>query len=202
MRLSFAVPTVLFFLSQTMSATAQDAGFYARAFAGASGLQGDSVSVGGAGLPLSYDTGAIYGGAFGYDYGDRPFRAELEFAYRTGDATGAVAGDYASTTFMLNGLYEFGGGGAFQPYVGLGLGYVTEIDFDVTAGPIGEYSDRGLLAGQVILGADYALSDRLSLFGEARYFATESPNLLSAGGATLSADYDTIDLLAGVALRF
>jgi opacity protein-like surface antigen len=202
MRLSSAVPSVLLLLSQTLPAAAQDAGFYAKAFAGASALQGNSASVGGPALPLGYDTGAIYGGAVGYDYGSRPFRAELEFAYRTGDATGSLAGDFASTTFMLNGLYEFGGNGTFQPYVGAGLGYVTEIDFDVTAGPVGEYSDRGLLAGQVILGADYAVSDSLSLFGEARYFTTETPNLVSAGGGTLSADYDSFDLLAGVALRF
>jgi hypothetical protein len=51
-------------------------------------------------------------------------------------------------------------------------------------------------------GADYALSDSFSLFGEARYFATESPTLEGPGGATLSADCDSIDLLAGIAFRF
>lgn len=30
--------------------------------------------------PLGYDSGSIYGGAFGHDYGDRHFRTELEFA--------------------------------------------------------------------------------------------------------------------------
>jgi opacity protein-like surface antigen len=103
---------------------------------------------------------------------------------------------------MLNGYYLFSRG-TFTPYAGLGLGYVTEIDFDVTSGPaIGEYSNRGLFAWQAVLGADYAVSDQVSLFGELRYFATETPSLTNAGGATLKADYDTIDILAGVSFRF
>ena len=67
---------------------------------------------------------------------------------------------------------------------------------------IGEYSDRGLFAWQLIVGADYAISDSLSLFGEARYFAAETPTLDGPGGARLSAEYNTIDLLSGVAFRF
>lgn len=183
-------------------AAAQDAGYYAKAFGGLSALQGNSASFGSTAQPLSYDSGTTLGGAIGYDYGDRPFRAELEFAYRSGEATG-VTGDYASTTFALNGYYVFAGNGRLKPYVGLGLGYVTEIDFDVTSGAnAGEYSDRGLLAGQAMLGADYALSDSLSLFGELRYFTTETPNLSGIGGATLRADYNTLDLIAGLSFKF
>jgi outer membrane protein W len=193
--------TILLALTASPAA-AEGPGYYARLFGGASSLQGSSADLGGTSQPLSYDSGAIYGGAFGYDYGDRPFRAELEFAYRSGDATGAIAGDFASTTVMLNGYYLFSRG-TFTPYAGLGLGYVTEIDFDVTSGPgSGEYSDRGLFAWQAVLGGDYAISDHVSLFGELRYFATETPSLTNAGGATLKADYDTIDILAGVSFRF
>ena len=183
-------------------AVAQDTAYYTKLFGGFSSLQGDSAELGTAPQSLSYDGGVIYGGAFGYDYGDRPFRAELEFAYRSDEATGGIGGDYASTTLMLNGYYLFSLG-SFTPYTGIGLGYVTEIDFDVTGGPdIGEYSDRGLFAWQAILGADYAISEQVSLFGEARYFATETPTLEGPGGATLSADYDAIDILAGVTFRF
>lgn len=183
-------------------AAAQDTAYYAKLFGGFSSLQGSSADLGGSSQLLSYDGGSIYGGAFGYDYGDRPFRAELEFSYRTDEAKGAVGGDYASTTFIVNGYYLFSRG-TLTPYAGLGLGYVTEVDFDVTSGPgTGEYSDRGLFAWQLIFGADYAISDSLSLFGEARYFAAETATLDGPGGVTLSADYDTIDLLAGVSFRF
>jgi opacity protein-like surface antigen len=185
-------------------AAAQDAGYYAKVFGGLSALQGDAATLDGTTGPVNYDTGALFGGAIGYDYGDRPFRAELEFAYRSGDAEAfGGTGDYASTTLMLNGVYVFQTGGAFRPYVGLGLGYVTEIDFDIADGPeTGEYSDRGLLAWQAMIGSDYALSDSLSLFGEARFFRAESPSLSGPGGASLSADYDTFDLVAGLTLRF
>ena len=183
-------------------ATAQDPGYYAKLFAGASSLQGNSADFGGTSQALGYDSGSIYGGAVGYDYGDRPFRAEVEFAYRSGEATGAVTGDYASTTFMVNGYYLFSRG-TVTPYAGLGLGYVTEIDFDVSSGPVtGEFSDRGRFAWQAVLGADYALSDGLSLFGELRYFSAGTPSLTDAAGATLKADYDTVDILAGVNFRF
>ncbi len=195
-------PFALLLVLAAGPAAAQDTAYYAKFFGGFSYLEGSSANLGGSSQSLSYDGGSIYGGAFGHDYGDRPFRAELEFAYRTDEATGAISGDYASTTFMVNGYYLFSRG-TFTPYAGLGLGYMTEIDFDVTSGPgIGEYSDRGLFAWQLILGADYAISDSLSLFGEARYFAAETPTLDGPGGAALSADYDTIDLLAGVAFRF
>jgi opacity protein-like surface antigen len=195
-------PLAVLLLLSAGPATAQDTAYYTKLFGGFSSLQGDSADLGGASQSLSYDGGAVYGGAFGYDYGDRPFRAELEFAYRSDEATGTIGGDYASTTFMLNGYYLFSRG-PVTPYAGLGIGYVTEIDFDVTSGPgIGEYNDRGLLAWQLVLGADYAVTDTLSLFGEARYFASESPTLEGPGGATLSADYDSFDLLAGLAFRF
>jgi Outer membrane protein beta-barrel domain len=191
-----------FLVLSVSPATAQDAGYYAKLFGGISSLQGDSADLGGTAESLSYDGGTIYGGAFGYDYGDRPFRAELEFAYRSDEAAGAISGDYASTSFMLNGYYLFSRG-RLTPYAGLGLGYVTEIDFDVTGGPgIGEYSDRGLLAWQATVGADYTLSDSVSLFGELRYFATEPPRLDGPGGATLGSDYDSIDILAGLSFRF
>jgi opacity protein-like surface antigen len=195
--------TVLLCLLAASPAAAQDPGLYVRLFGGSSGLQGNSATLGGAGLGLGYDAGALYGGAFGYDYGDRPFRAELEFAYRSGEASGGLSGDYASTTFMLNGYYLLSREGRATPYAGLGLGYVSEIDFDVTSGPdAGEYSDRGLLAWQAVLGLDYAVSDRLSVFGELRYFQTETPTLAGPGGTPLSADYDTVDFLAGLSISF
>ena len=90
------------------------------------------------------------------------------------------------------------------PYIGAGLGYVTEIDLDLGgASPdAGEYSDRGLLAGQIILGADWGLADQWSLFGEIRYFATRTPKLSNDNGDTLEASYRTTDVLVGLTCRF
>ena len=190
-------------------AAAQDAGgYYTKVFGGLSSLRGDSLTLGGATSTLSYDTGATFGGAVGYDYANSPLRAELEFVYRSGDATGlpvgvGTGGDFASTSLMINGYYMFETAGKLKPYAGLGIGYVTEIDFDIEGGTAaGEYSDRGLLAYQAMVGAEYPISKRLSVYGEARYFSAGNADLTGPGGATLSADYDTFDVTAGIALKF
>lgn len=191
------------------SASAQDTGnYYIKGFAGISSLQGDSFTLDGNTTSLSFDSGSTFGGAIGYDYADSPFRAELEFAYRSGDATDLPAavgasGDFASTSIMLNGYYVFNTSSKFSPYAGLGLGYATEIDFDIENGSsAGEYSDRGMLVYQAMLGLEYPVSDRISIYGEARYFSAGSVELSGPGASTLNADYDTLDLNVGVAFQF
>lgn len=192
------------------SAEAQDSGgYYAKLFGGVSSLQGDAFTLNGSSASVSFDTGATFGGAFGYDYADSPFRAEVEFAYRTGDATGLPAaigtgGDFASTSLMLNGYYMFATASNLKPYVGLGLGYATEIDFDIEGGgAAGEYSDSGSFAYQAMLGVEYPVSNQVSLYGEARYFSAGSVDLpRSGGGGSLSSDYDTLDFNIGLTVNF
>ncbi len=182
-----------------------DGGFYARAFGGVSSLSDTDLS-GAATGKSGFDTGQIVGGAFGYDYPGSPFRSELEFTYRSGDADGGagVTGDFASTTLALNGYYVFGpiAGGRLTPYIGAGLAYVTEIDFDVTGGMAdGEYNDQGDFGYQLMLGAEYPISDRWSVTGEVRYFDAGNQTL-NGSGRTLSADYRTVDVIIGTAFRF
>ena len=50
-------------------------------------------------------------------------------------------------------------------------------------------------------GADYAISERISLTGEVRYFDAGSQTL-SSGGANIDADYATVEVLAGVVWKF
>ena len=88
------------------------------------------------------------------------------------------------------------------PYVGAGIAYITEIDFDVSGGSAsGEYSDRGGIGYQLMAGVDYALSDRWSLNGEVRYFDAGSQDLSGSGGS-LKADYQTLDLIIGTSFNF
>ena len=58
------------------------------------------------------------------------------------------------------------------------------------------------LAGQVFAGASWAFTDRLSGFGEVRYFDAGSVTLDGPGGATLEADYASFDVVVGVSLAF
>ena len=186
-------------------AEAPDGGVYLRVFGGVSSLEDSDLS-GAISGETGFDTGQVFGAAVGYDYAGSPFRSELEYAYRTGDADGAagISGDLASTTLALNGYYDFApiADGRLVPYIGAGLAYVTEIDFDVSGGSApGEYNDTGVFGYQLMVGADYAISDRWSINGELRYFDAGDQSLSGPGGS-LSADYQTIDVLVGASYRF
>ncbi len=196
---------LLSFLALPALAEPADGGFYLRAFGGASALS-DTDLTGIATGNSGFDTGQVFGGAVGYEYASSPFRTELEFAYRTGEADGAagITGDFASTTLALNGYYDFApiAGGRLTPYVGAGLAYITEIDFDVSGGGSpGEYNDSGDFGYQLMVGAEYPISDRWSVTGELRYFDAGSQTLTGPGG-TLSADYQTVDVIIGTSFKF
>lgn len=182
-------------------------GFYLKVYGGGSSLSDTDITISGLGSDsdVGFGSGTIAGGGVGYAYAGLPVSAEIEWTYRSGEsrAGATVGGDFASTSLMLNGVWTFGRGDRFSPYVGAGLGAITEIDFDVPTGlAAGEYSDRGGLAVQAFAGISYAVTERFSAFGEVRYFDAGSVTLSGSGGATLDADYSAIDLLAGVSFRF
>jgi opacity protein-like surface antigen len=194
-------------LVSSVATFAQDGsdGFYLRLQGGASFLNDASLS-GAAFGNLGFDTGFLAGGAVGFDYPDSPFRSELEYSYRSGDADGklGITGDLASTSLAVNGYYDFApiSGSRVTPYIGAGLAYVTEIDFDVLTGPVGQYSKTGMFGYQLMLGAEVPVNDRWSINGELRYFDAGSQSLRSPVGTTLRTDYATIDLLVGATFRF
>jgi opacity protein-like surface antigen len=198
---AFALATGL----ASASAHAQDLeGVYVEAFGGSSMLRDSDVS-GDVSGKASFKTGPVVGAAIGYDYANSPLRSELEFIYRSGDAktfAGGTSGDFASTTIMVNGYYDFKTGGALTPYVGVGAGYVTEIDFDISggAGPDG-YSDRGGFAWQAMGGINYAITNRIGLSGEFRYSDAGSRTLTGATGQ-IKAGYASFDAIVGVRYRF
>ena len=196
LRISFAA-----WLAATPVA-ADPAGFYLKAFGGISGVQDTDITMGATTeTGIGFDSGTLAGGSLGYGYGPSPWAAEFEFAYRSSESsTGATSrGDFASTSLMVNGVYSFEAAGRLTPYVGAGLGYVTEIDFDVPG--MGEFSDRGGLAWQAFGGVSYRVSDMLSAFAELRYFDAGS-RTLSGGSGTLAADYSTLDVAAGLSFSF
>ena len=177
----------------------------------------------GAGWRTSFDSarGLFAGAALGYDFGGR-LRVEAEYFHRDSkvDQSSPVASATGATFAKLGGeiqvaeerinsvtsdsvfanLYvDFGGGGRWTPYVGVGVGFgATEIDYGTlwarntdpdsittAAGLPNEEEVRRNLAGtvtsetttlddeltgyQVIAGLNYALGDRISLDFEARW---------------------------------
>jgi lipid A oxidase len=102
----------------------------------------------------------------------------------------------------LNALYKFPNSSFVTPYVGLGAGIsVPHVEYQEVGGPrTFEYQFGGpVVAG--MLGADFKVTDNVSLFTE--YRATYSWNDTSLnGGGTLQTNLFTHHIMAGVSFTF
>lgn len=196
------------------AASAQGLGggsFYVKGFGGATIPQDDSFALkdtlgtgAAVGSGLDYDTGYVLGIAGGYDLTPN-VALELEYAYRNSDADlkgiSGSGGSVESNAFMANALYKFDGigpNGAFQPYVGAGLG-AADMTFDPNHASSfdGDYN----FAYQVMTGVAYNLTPNWSLTGEVRYFAI-SDESRDNGAAKFDSGYETFDALVGATYAF
>lgn len=202
-------------LSLAAPAVAQDRpGLYISAYGGASSLASTSVTESRPSQATitgktSFGSGTGAGGAVGYRYGNG-WAAELAWDYRShklqriGDTP--VTGEFASTVAFVNGYYRFAKLGGVRPFIGAGLGYVTEVDMDLGRnGSDHEYSGRGGLATQVMVGGEVDLSDRWSLSADLRWSQMGKRRLSSTqGGSTLQdrPTYQPTSLNVGLTYRF
>lgn len=190
-------------------------GPYARLIGGLSFAQDSDFEGGGPGSfpsgEASLSNGAIVGLAAGYRF-NRNFAADLDYAYRsndidkvkgTGGATIADGGDLASVAIMANGYYYFDFAETWSPYIGLGLGFLQEIDSDVEltgATPQKDLEDQ-VFAWQAMLGAEVPIHERWRLYGEGRLLSAPSSDLSNSSGS-YSVDYNTLSLIFGVGYQF
>jgi opacity protein-like surface antigen len=204
--------------STAQEASAPDAGgLYAKAFGGLTLLEDDeliyndgaSTATGDAEFDPGFAAGAALGYRFGGDDWWSGLAVEAEYTYRTNDVdrfgNGGTAiadsGDFASTAFMVNALYNFDTDWKFDPYVGVGFGSATEIDIDL-AGPgiTGEQSfSSSSPAAQYMVGAEGALTDNLNLFVEGRFFRAFDADVTGEGNpGDVEAEYGQFALLVGL----
>ena len=86
-------------------------------------------------------------------------------------------GEIKTTSVMLNGFYDFELEGDLTPYIGLGIGSASsDVSFAPSNTPIVNDDDSGF-AWQAIIGADYAVSDSISVFGNFRHFNAEDASV-------------------------
>jgi len=114
-------------------------------------------------------------------------------------------GNYASNSFFLNGIYSFGGGMRWQPYVGAGLSWVQEIDIDLeTAASELSFSGDGDTGFQIFSGVDYQLNLNWSVQGEVRYSRISVVQLTGEGNESTfkGLEYDPVSLQIGLKFRF
>lgn len=185
---SFALPAI---------AATEPKGFYATIYAQASRLSSTSFDENGsgglgAGLTAKFDTGFGFGGDIGFRYGNG-WAAEVEWNYRrhdlkslTGSATPVNDGDFASNIFFVNGLRRFPGAvGKWTPYIGAGVGWVQEIDFDLNSGTTDRaWSKQGKIGLQLIGGAEIPLNKDWSLAADIRMLRLGRVELPAEEGAT------------------
>jgi outer membrane protein W len=202
-------------LLASLPIAAQDkAGLYVSVYGGTSAMGSTSFSETRAAMaPLNgkadFGSGTGLGGAIGNRYGNG-WAAELAWDYRSHNLKRVggvpVNGDYASTVAFLNGYYRFQKVGMVRPFVGAGLGYVTEVDMDISRNGIEqEYSRRGGLAIQAMVGGEVELSDRWSVTADLRWSDMGSGTFKSTNaGAALGGKpkYQPTSLNLGVTYRF
>nr|WP_070960374.1 outer membrane beta-barrel protein [Hyphomonas sp. Mor2] len=86
-------------------------------------------------------------------------------------------GEITNTGVFLNGYYDFNTAGAFQPYVGAGIGFSSvDVTYQPSAITVIDDSETKL-AYQIKAGATWQLDGQWELFGEYAYRATEDIEL-------------------------
>ena len=159
----------------------------------------------------SLDTGPVVGMAGGYRF-NRNFATELEYVYRSNDidkikgaggATIADGGDLASVAIMANGYYYFDFLETWSPYIGLGLGFLQEIDSDVQLTGVNSQKDLEdqVFAWQAMVGAEIPIDNRWRFYGEGRFMSATGPDLSNSNGS-YEVDYTNLSVIAGIGYQF
>ncbi len=199
------------------SVFAKDNSWYTTAILGISSQSDQTLEFAANGLSQSSDSplssGLLAGASIGYAF-ESGWRLEGEFIYQSVDSKDAGLqfpaptgdGNYASTSFAINALYDFNmfGSTEITSYLGAGLVRLTEVDIDFEDGGT-ERSFSGSDTGfQVLFGARYRFSERLFLDAGLRYLAASSIRLKPEGGAVgeIRADYQPWAATVGLGWQF
>lgn len=192
------------------AASAQSA--YVKGFGGVTVPQNNDFNInardgsGSAATGFDFSTGYTLGIAGGYNI-TPSIGVELEYAFRNADADfkgGGPSPTTESNAWMVNGIYNFtptGMNGAWQPYVGAGLGAA-----DLNVGSIdgydgGDFDSDYNFAYQLIGGIKYNLPSGWTLNGEARFFGVNDQTIEN-DFYSFKTTYKTFDLLFGATYNF
>lgn len=164
--------TAVLLLAPLVAVAQDEATFYASAYGGVPAAPSTSFSEfrptgPGVGGTAKFGGGLGFGAAVGRRFGNG-WAVELawdergNYLRRVGGVS--VDGNIFSELVLLNGYYRFPARGALRPFIGAGLGYVVAVDIDVDRnGSEQEYSRKGGVAVQAIVGAEYSLPPPLAL---------------------------------------
>jgi OmpA-OmpF porin, OOP family len=135
-------------------------------------------------------------------------RGELEFSYASHDAdsiSGAAGnGDVTGLSFGGNMVVDFHlPDTKITPYAGLGVGMIR-VNLDTVSPVGGSILDDSATVPyiQAIAGASYALSERLSAFGDVRFRGSQRLDMTTRAGAAVSPNYSDQRVMIGLRLKF
>lgn len=183
--------------------------------AGVNSLDGTDFQVAPGNIDTEFDDGEVLSVAYGWQF--QSYRAEIELATMSNDVEshslngGALlvgaTGEATATALMGNILLDINTDSALTPYFGAGIGF-ADVDadgFGVSAIPDVLSDGDSVLAYQIILGADYALSPTASLFVQYNWFNTEEAQVSTStatGAVSTDIDYEGYNFRLGARFRF
>ncbi len=191
-------------LALSVAASAEE-GFYVGLGGGANHVHNDKVNNGAGNNSVEFDWGWAGLGTVGYKY-DNGLRSELELGYRKNNADTfgpfSADGNVATSTAMLNVLYDFDVSDMVDTYVGVGGG-VANVDhnrFRAAGTNLVNDSDTAP-AVQGIVGASVAVTEDADAFLNYQYLHAIDTNFKDTAGAKVDLDYDASTIVAGLKFK-
>lgn len=161
---------------------------------------------------LEAGRGWLGGAALGYQLNEN-IRVEAEMIYSRNQVKGATAtglaatngGDYASLAMMGSALLDVANYetdfAVFKPYVGVGLGFIEEVDADLKGGVRTEFDQGGKLAYQIRGGVRWRYKSGAIAGIGLRYLKADSL-LLKGPRGRVDAGYDPLSFNASIGWSF
>lgn len=195
----FSIITTVFTLLTSFSAVAEEfeERFSILIKTGSYSMSNGTQSTAGGTSVFETDSSSVFSGEVTFKMrNDENIRLGGEiFVFNNKYTNFGITGDALTTAVMFNARM-FLLDGDFKPFVGFGAGAVTTT-FD------GYYSgSAGGLAMQVMIGAEYKISDRIGLYAEYKNLGLATVDNETTSGQTAEFDMSGAGTFAGVAAYF
>jgi OmpA-OmpF porin, OOP family len=201
------------------AAIAKDDFWYTSLKGGASLVEGFTQYNGVPIAKIGSKTGYTAAGEVGYDFGS--FRTGFELGYQsagvsdignltnlaiigTNGVNNVTRGKTNVLSFMLNGLFDFGGEGGWGGHAGGGIGIAQVKAKNYATGTKAAFlnDSHSGLAFQGLAGVTKAISDNVDLTFDYRYFHAPKVRLIASNGNTFRSTFKSHSLMAGFAYNF